>query len=78
MFEGCVWSVCVRLTAVGLVGPILAVVLLVAGPAHGNAAAAWTGEEVGWTLLLLLVCGEQEYHSTLTLITVMLQGCLRR
>ena len=54
------------LTAVGLIGAVLTVVLLIAGPAHGDAAAAGTGEEVVRTLLLLLLCGGQEQHRGVT------------
>lgn len=39
-----------ELTAVGLVGAVFAVVLLVAGPALGYAASTGTGEEGGRTL----------------------------
>lgn len=46
---------CSTLTTVSLVGSILTVVLLVAGPAHGDAAAAGAGEEVHRTLQLPLV-----------------------
>lgn len=44
-----------RLTAVRLVGPVLTVVLLIAGPAHGDAAAAGAGEEVDRALEFPLV-----------------------
>lgn len=48
-----------RLTAVGLIGSVLAVVLLIARPAHGDAAAAGAGKEVDWTFELSLVCKER-------------------
>lgn len=44
-----------RLTAVRLVRSVLTVVLLIAGPAHGDAAAAGAGEEVDRALEFPLV-----------------------
>lgn len=38
------------LTAVSLVFSVLAVVLFVAGPSHGDAPPAWAGKVIGWTL----------------------------
>lgn len=37
------------LTAVSLVFSILAVVLFVTGPSHGDAPPAWAGKVIGWT-----------------------------
>lgn len=45
-----------RLTAVCLIGSVLTVVLLIARPAHRNAAATGAGEEVDGTFKLSLVC----------------------
>lgn len=44
------------LTAMGLVCSVFTVILFVTGPAHGNAAAAGTGEEVHRTSQLPLLC----------------------
>lgn len=48
-----------QLTAMGLVCSVLTVILFVAGPAHGNAAATGTGEEVHGTLQLPLLCNRR-------------------
>lgn len=52
-----------RLTAVSLVGSVLTVVLLIAGPAHGDAATAGAGEEVHWALQFPLVWKRENIYT---------------
>lgn len=67
---------CSRLTTVSLVGSVLTVVLLIAGPAHGDAATAGASEEVYRALQLPLVLKEQKIH-IYQVRMLLLQLCFR-
>lgn len=48
-------QLCSRLTTVSLISSVLTVVLLITGPAHGNASTTGTSKEVDWTFQLPLI-----------------------
>ena len=56
-------QLCSRLTTVSFISSVLTVILLIAGPAHRNAATARTSKEVDWTFKLPFICETKETHT---------------
>ena len=59
-------QLCSRLTTVSFISSVLTVVLLIAGPAHGNAATTRTSKEVDRTFKLPFICETKDTHTIKT------------